>query len=233
MQSSRKSIIRVILLWLILMVLLFFHVYFGRKNITALLYDGYMLVTPFSLTKFIEKRSIIERFGFQRNNALGLLVVTYLGLLVVYYFDIDDITGIFFAPLFEEILFRGYMLGTLYKWNHDEWRWISLTSFLFASGHIFRYYPTFPLDELVWAMFISFIGGLFLGFFYVWSRTILWCFLFHMLYNLFPPYRLPMLIVSLLIILLAPRLKPFFQNKRETDVSSKILLVLEEKSINP
>lgn len=175
MQSSRKSIIRVTLLWVGLIVLLCFHVCFGKQKTTDLLSSGYLLVTSFSLTKFIEKRGITERFGLQRNNALGLLVVIYLELTFVYYFDKNDLPRIFFAPLEEEIFFRGYMLGTLCQHNHNKWKWILLTSFLFASGHIFRYYPTFPLDKLSWGIFTTFIGGMVLGFLYVRLRTILWC----------------------------------------------------------
>lgn len=139
MQFSMKSIRTLILLWLGLMILLFFHAFFGRQKITFLLYSGYMLITSFSLTNFLERRSIIERFGLQRNNALGLLVVTYFGLTVVYYFDINNLQSILLAPLVEEIFFRGYMVGTICKCNHNElkWRpielwWISFTSLLFA-----------------------------------------------------------------------------------------------------
>jgi len=219
MQPSRKLLIKVIGLSVILIFLIFLHVYLGKQKITLLCLHGYMLLTSFSLTKFFEKRGIIERFGFQRNNALGLLVVTYFGLAIVYYFKTGDIAGIFFAPLFEEIFFRGYLLGTLCQHDQNEWKWILLTSFLFGSSHIFQKYPTFPLTESIWAVFTPFIGGLFLGFLYMRLRTILWCFLVHMLYNLFPPYRLSILMVGLLIILLEFLMKRLFQDKQETDIS--------------
>ena len=228
MQSSRKSIIRVVLLCLGLMILAYFHAYFGRQKITVLLSFGYMLITSFLLTKFYEKRSIIERFGFQRNNALGLLFVTYLGLLVVYYFDTYDITAIFLAPLFEEIFFRGYMLGTLCNTNEWKWRlidlgWIIITSLLFALSHVFRYYPNGNI-------LVIFVSSLSYGFLYVRLRTILWCFLAHMVCNLSIPFGtwhlyFYILTIFSIIILLTYLLKllkgQLEKNIRNTDVSSK------------
>jgi hypothetical protein len=175
-----------------------------------------MVFTSFSMTKFIEKRGITERFGLQRNNALGLLAIVYFGLTVVYYFNINNFHDIFFAPLYEEIFFRGFILGMLSQHNNNEWKWISLTSFFFASGHVFTYYPAFPANELAGTIGTTFVGGLFFGFLYVRLRTILWCFLVHILHNLFPAYRLPMLIVSMLIILVAHFLRSLDKKRRET-----------------
>jgi len=221
MQSLRKSVGAIVLLWSVLMFLLFFHAVFGRQKITDFLSYGYMLVTSFLLTKFVEKRDITERFGLQRNNVLGLLVVIYLGLTVAHYFDISDLPLIFFAPLNEEIFFRGYMLGTLSKSNYDKWKRILLTSVLFALAHIFTYHSTYPLDKVAWTIFAPFIGGMFFGFLYMQSKTILWCFLAHMLYNLFSSYRISMLILYL-FILLGVLLKDIVESRQETDISSKL-----------
>lgn len=136
-----KSVGKVVELWIGLMGLLWSHVFLGREKITIFLLYGYMIITSFSLTHF-EKSSIIERFGFQRKNVLGLLFVICLGLTIVYFvynFDINDFDRIILAPFVEEIFFRGYMLGALYKRNQNEWKgipieylWILLTSSLFA-----------------------------------------------------------------------------------------------------
>lgn len=215
MQSSRKSIIRVILVWLGLIFLLFIDAYFGGQKIAILPYYGYMLVTSFSLTKFIEKRSVTERFGLQRNNVLGLLAVTYLGLTIAYFFGRNNLEGIFLAPLFEEIFFQGYMLGSLSQHNRGELKWILLTSVLFALGHIIRYYPTFPLYQSIYAILNAFIGGMFFGLLYVWSRTILWSFSAHMIYNLFPPYRVLMIRVFAIILVSYLILKLYAMFKRK------------------
>lgn len=189
MRTSYRSAITVTLLWLGSMVLLFFHVYFGKQKITMLSHYAYMVVTPFLLTRFFEKRSIKERFGFQRKNVSGLLVATYLGLIIVYFFDVTNFSGVFLAPLLEEIFFRGYMLGSFVALKNNEWKWRStiapmlFTSFLFAFGHLFNYYPTFPLS--MWFLTVAiFIGSLALSLLYVLSKTILPCFLLHMIYNL-------------------------------------------------
>jgi len=155
-----------------------------------------------------EKRSIIDRFGFQRNNVLGLVVIICLGLTVVYLFygfNIDDLNLIVVAPLAEEIFFRGYMLGILCKGNYKEWElipieylWIPLTSSLFALGHIFRYYPSFPSSMWV-SMFSILIGSLIHGLLCVWFRTILWSTSVHMLHNSYPPIRNPKVYVSLIV----------------------------------
>ena len=224
MQFSRKSVGTVISLWSVLMILLFFYPFLIERlgeKISFFLWSGYILVTSFSLTTFFEKRGIIERFGLQRNNALGLLVVTYLGLAIVYYFDINKLESKIFGPLFEEIFFRGYMLGTLCKRNHNKWKWrlidlvwIIFTSILFASGHVFKGYSSISILSI-------FVGGLLLGFLYVRLRTILWCFLVHMLYNLSMPLGITSLYFSFLaifsIIILLIYLLKFFQGKLETN----------------
>ena len=99
MQFSWKPVGIVILLWVGLMFLLLFQLFFVEHEILSFLPFGYMLVTSFSLTK-LEKRSIIDRFGFQRNNVLGLVVIICLGLTVVYLFyefNINDLNLIVIA----------------------------------------------------------------------------------------------------------------------------------------
>jgi hypothetical protein len=100
MQFSWKPVGIVILLWVGFMFLLLFQLFFVEHEILSFLPFGYMLVTSFSLTK-LEKRSIIDRFGFQRNNVLGLVVLICLGLTVVYLFyefNINDLNLIVIAP---------------------------------------------------------------------------------------------------------------------------------------
>lgn len=187
----------VTLLWSVLIVLLFFYPSFTERlgqQVSFFLWAGYILATSLSLTKLFEKESIVERFGLKKKNALGLLVLICLGLGVVHYFDLNELLdskaleAIIFAPLLEEIFYRGYMLGTLCKSNHDErrWRpedlvWIVFAGLLFALGHIFSTYPRALMINI-------FAGSLSLGFLYVWSRTILWSYLAHMLYNLSIPF---------------------------------------------
>ncbi len=211
----RVSVGIVTVSWIVLMVLLFFYPFLAARlgqEVSFSLWSAYMLVASVSLTTFFERESVIRRFGLQRNNALGLLVVTCLVFLATYYFDLNDLLGlnalevIFFAPLLEEIFYRGYMLGTLCKHDYDGWKWkprdlgwIAFTSLLFALGHIYTQPRALMLN--------IFISSLPLGFLYIRTRTILWSFLVHMLYNLTMSFGLihlyfPVLIVFSAIILL-------------------------------
>lgn len=207
MQFSLRPVGTIILLWVGLMFLLLFQLFFVDNEILSFLSTGYMLVVSFSLTK-LEKRSITERFGFQRNNVFGLIIVICLGLIVVYFFydfNINNLDLIVVAPLVEEIFFRGLMLGILCKRNYKEWRripieylWIPFTSLLFALGHVLRYYPAFPPS--MWnQIYLIMIGSLIHGLLYVWFRTILWSVSVHMLHNSYPPIRNPKVIISLIV----------------------------------
>jgi len=108
MHFSWKPVGIVILLWVGLMFLLLFQLFFVEHEILSFLPFGYMLVTSFSLTK-LKKRSIIDRFGFQRNNVLGLVVIICLGLTVVYLFyefNINDLNLIVIARADRQQRFR-------------------------------------------------------------------------------------------------------------------------------
>lgn len=132
------------------MILLFVHAFFGWQSATQLVYVGYMLVVSFLLVELIEKSNIVERFGFQRKNAVGLVVAICFGFVLVWRLGLEYLTGVISAPLVEELCFRGYMLGAFSKLgqNHEKWRlselaWILFSSLLFTLSHILKYYP-FP-----------------------------------------------------------------------------------------
>jgi len=194
MKISLQSLGAVILTWIGLMVLLLVHAFFGRQSATQLVYSGYMLTVSFLLIELFEKRSIVERFGLQRNNMLGLIVAVCLGFILVWYLGWEYLTGVISAPMVEELHFRGYMLGASSKLGekHEKWRlsellWILFSSLLFTLSHIVKYYPTFPssMGSLLLSIFFA---GLVLGFLYIRLRTILWSILVHMSYNLASPF---------------------------------------------
>lgn len=201
---------RVSLLWIGLMILFIVHVQLGSTKITRFLCYGYMLATSFALTKFLENRDITERFGLQRNNVIVLLIFTYSGLAIAYFFDISKVDLIFLAPLIEEIFFRGYLLGTLFESCHSkgkriscELKCISVTSLFFSLTHIFGHDPT-QLSTYIQLLMV-FLGGFFLGSLYVRSGTITWIFAAHMLHNVSGPLGLGVLrslfpVVSFVIV---------------------------------
>jgi len=181
-----KSLGNIILIWSGYMTIVFLHYEVGKSGIlTCLLCYVYVLIVSFGITKFLEKESIVERFGFQTKNSLGLFISICLGLSVLYYFNKDinnfySINSAILAPLIEEIFYRGYMLGTFSKNSKNEVNlWIIiLTSTLFSLGHIFI------MGENVLVYIILLIFGICAGVSYVNFRTILWSFIAHMVINI-------------------------------------------------
>lgn len=202
MLASWKSIGTVISIWLGLLILLFLHTFLGRQETTRFVYSSYMVITAFLLTKLYEKRSIVERFGLQRNNVLGLLASICLGLIIVYNFGVEYLTGIIIAPFIEELFFRGYLLGARrrrsdqWEWTADQLVWISFTSILFALSHVFKYYVTDP-SSMLFPLLSIFVFSIVLGCLYIRLRTILWCFLVHMLYNLSSAFGITVIVFYL------------------------------------
>ena len=225
MKISLQSLGAVILTWIGLMILLFVHAFFGRQLTTQLVYSCYMLTISFLLVELFEKRSIVERFGFQRNSVLGLVVAVCLGFILAWYLGLEYLTGVISAPMVEELYFRGYMLGAFNKLgeNHEKWRlselvWILFSSLLFTLSHILKYYPTFP-SSTGSLLFSLFFASLVLGFLYIRSGTILWSFLVHMLYNLASPFGINetafyLLAASSTIIILTYLLKHFLSTRK-------------------
>lgn len=75
------------------------------------------------------------------------------------------------APLFEEIMFRGFLLPSLTRYV-PVWGSIILSAFLFAIAHM-------SLSEVLPLMTL----GIILGFVYVKSRNLLAPMLLHSLWN--------------------------------------------------
>ncbi len=75
------------------------------------------------------------------------------------------------APIFEEILFRGFLLASLTRYV-SIWGAIALSSLIFAIAHL-SLSEVLPLTVL----------GMVLGFVYVRSRNLLACMLLHSLWN--------------------------------------------------
>jgi membrane protease YdiL (CAAX protease family) len=180
----------IILPWLGLMSLLFVNWFIGGPKITVIAFQGYSVVVALAIPRLIEKKSIIQRFGLQRNNTLILIVAVYLMLATAYYLGNTDLNMVFLAPLVEEMLFRGYFLGRLVNYDGKIQRWsgqeltsIFSISVLFGASHVFVYYPSLNSQALA-QMFVISISSITLGFLYAYFKTILWCFVLHMLINL-------------------------------------------------
>lgn len=75
------------------------------------------------------------------------------------------------APLFEEILFRGFLLPSLTRYMSVGWA-IALSGFIFAAAHL-------SLSEVLPLMLL----GCLLGFIYTRSRNLLSPIVLHSLWN--------------------------------------------------
>lgn len=188
--SSKKpwiTLFTIIFSWLIVLALVetnYFSNIFDSKIKSFSIY-GFMVIVPLLSARYIEKRSITEKFGFERRPLLGMVSFIFISLSILFYFDLYDFGAVFFAPLTEELFFRGYMLGFFSESNHkdlkniliDSW-WILYTSILFGLSHLF-------VDGYsITSMLLTTIGGISLGTLYIRFKTVFWCFAAHMLYNL-------------------------------------------------
>ena len=141
----------------------------------------------------LKNREIITR------KRLGILVIPTLSLPLVsgnlvdfiwHIFNLSDagieelafslsgvpgfILGLGIAPVFEELIFRGLILDGL-KENYSDKLALILSAVLFAIYH-FNWFQLLP----------TFIVGLFIGYIYLKTESVLLCIYTHFIYNLMP-----------------------------------------------
>jgi len=112
--------------------------------------------------------------------------------MIAYYLGFTNtVYTIIIAPLMEEIFFRGFVLGTPFGRNKDYRLWtpgrffhLLFSSLLFALAHIFKHSTVFSFDTLVFVLVYYGANGIPLGFVYLWTKTILWCFIVHIVFNI-------------------------------------------------
>ncbi|MEN0007092.1 MAG: type II CAAX endopeptidase family protein [Bacteroidota bacterium] len=75
------------------------------------------------------------------------------------------------APIFEELIFRGVILNGLLR-NYNHWYAIALSSFLFGIAHLNP-----------WQFIVAFLLGLFLGWVYYRTQSLIACILIHFFTN--------------------------------------------------
>jgi len=161
--------------WLILMLLLWLNSWASGNlhSFSTYLVAIYLIAMPVGAVRFIEKQSIIERFGIQAFKFLLLMLLIFTSLWVTYLSGVVDWTAfvsLVLAPIPEEIFFRGYILGrvTNGKTKLTLRRALFahlLASLIFALSHVFKY-------DLAGISF-SFGFGLIMGFTYLMTGSIL------------------------------------------------------------
>jgi len=81
-----------------------------------------------------------------------------------------------FVAIWEEIVFRGFLLTRLYAMVNRWWLAVFLGAVIFSFGHIY---------QGLLGMFLPFVPGLVLGGLFVWRRSLVPCIVYHICQNVF------------------------------------------------
>ncbi len=186
-----KNLIKPLLLWLLLTVAYAVALFvFGDFELMSLLYHiGLLALAVYFARSYVE-------LGFQRGNVRYgvLLCVGFLAVLVVRTFlyggftkfnlglDVASFTLVFFAPLTEEIFWRGVILQKMLTYKTDAFWSILANGGLFALMHVPR---ALFLNESTFYLLSTFLFGvIFAGIFYL-SKSVYYSTITHSLTNLF------------------------------------------------
>ncbi|AID37435.1 CPBP family intramembrane glutamic endopeptidase [Candidatus Walczuchella monophlebidarum] len=82
------------------------------------------------------------------------------------------LSAILFAPIYEEILFRGIFLRKIFKTSISSIKSIFFSALLFGIMHLNP-----------WQIIIAFLFGIFIGIIYIGTRSISICIFLHAIYN--------------------------------------------------
>lgn len=128
--------------------------------------------------------------GFTKGFLLGLIATLPMTMSSVILFKFsnnlfsyDTLVAVFIAPIMEEILFRGYLFGQLFK--KERWGFIPasiIASLFFGIGHL---YQTHNLSSAFGTFLITFIGSAWFAWLYIEHNSNLWIPIWlHILMNL-------------------------------------------------
>jgi len=186
-----KDLIKPLLLWLLLTIAyaVALCVFRGFELMSLLYHIGLLSIAIYFARSYAE-------LGFKRGNfRYGfLLCVGFLAFLIVrtllyggftkfdLKLDLATFTLVFFAPLTEEIFWRGVILQKMLTYKIDVFGAIFANSGLFALMHVPR---VIFLSENVFYFLLTFLFGvLFAGIFYL-SKSVYYSTIAHSLTNIF------------------------------------------------
>ena len=129
-------------------------------------FGGYLVALPLVILVSLINQQIWQGQGGS-NPLLPIALDNQDSLALVVFFFTASIA----APLFEEVMFRGFLLPSLTRYQ-SPWSAIALSSLLFAIAHL-NVSEVLPLATL----------GMVLGFIYVRSQNLLAPMLLHCLWN--------------------------------------------------
>ena len=186
-----KDLIKPLVLWLLLTVAYAVALFaFKDFELMSLLYHiGLVAIAIYFARSYAE-------LGFQHGNFRSgfLLCVVFLTFLVVRTFlyggvtkfelklDIATFTLVFFAPLTEEIFWRGVVLQKMLTYKIDVFWMILANGGLFTLMHVPR--VIFLNESLFYFLSTFLLGVLFAGIFYL-SKSVYYSTIAHSLTNIF------------------------------------------------
>ena len=128
--------------------------------------SGYMVAVPLVIGV-----SVVNQAIWQGRGGSNPLLQTVLEEGDSFALGVFFVTAAIAAPIFEEILFRGFILPSLTRYT-STWGAIALSSFIFAAAHL-------SVSEILPLMVL----GMVLGFVYTRSKNLLAPMMVHSLWN--------------------------------------------------
>ena len=150
-------------------------------------------IPPYIVLRFIHKNHVAESVGLKHSPLQGLLYAVICVLPMLVYVIVvgkwNDTLSLWYlfnatviAGFFEELFFRGLLLGQLFR--YAKWGFIPsilIVSVIFGLGHI---YQGTDIVSSVLAGVVTGLGGLLFGWIYIETNYNLWCVAFlHILMN--------------------------------------------------
>lgn len=167
-----------------------------QQGLTSYILTYILIGIPIFIGTFLidKKTTVAQSLGLSKNFLTGFWVSIlftlpmFLGGLIFFKFNLNIepqnlIAGTLVAGFMEELYFRGFLFGLLFKkTNLGFIPSISLGALIFAFGHL---YQSQDINELVGIFTITFFGAVFFAWLYVeWNYNLWIPILTHTLMNL-------------------------------------------------
>ncbi len=158
----------------------------GSKLFVTSLGYPFTIIIIIATLYFLYKYNIIEMIselglkeGFSKGFLFGLIVTLPMTISSVILFKLsnnifsyDTLITVFIGPIMEEILFRGYLFGQLFK--KERWGFIPasiIASLFFGIGHLYQAHNLLGASG---TFFVTFMGSAWFAWLYIEHNSNLW-----------------------------------------------------------
>lgn len=163
----------------------FFNIPGSKLFITSLGYPftiiiiivSFYILNKYNIVKIISELGLKE--GFTKGFLFGLVVTLPMTVSSFVLFKFSDnlfsyytLIAVFIGPVMEELLFRGYLFGQLFK--REKWGFIPasiIASIFFGLGHL---YQTHNMGSAFATFLITFMGSAWFAWLYIEHNSNLW-----------------------------------------------------------